>query len=281
MKIVSVENSDGHRETGVLDERGKVLLPPMGSGTTDIRAIVQLLYRSGGDVPSSFTRSLDGESVRFKAPLARMEKIICVGKNYADHAREMGGEPPSLPVVFNKFPSAILGPDEPVILPDLSQQVDYEGELVVVIGKGGRNVSLDEAMEHVLGFTCGNDITARDWQKGRPGGQWLLGKSFDTFAPIGPWIVTRDEIDDVRRLEISVRINGETRQESNTNQLIFPIDWLIAHVSKFVTLQPGDLLFTGTPAGVGAGRQPPVFLQSGDTLEVEIGGVGCLRNWVA
>ena len=209
-----------------------------------------------------------------------MEKIICVGKNYPEHVKELGGQPPEIPVVFGMFPSAIVGPNDDVVLPRISQQVDYEAELVVVIGRDGKNISRSAAMDHVFGYCCGNDITARDWQKGRPGGQWLLGKTFDTFAPIGPWIVSRDEIDNPHDLDIELRLNGQVRQQSNTGQMMFSIDHLIAHVSQFVTLRVGDLLFTGTPSGVGAGRKPPLFLKAGDVTEVEISGIGCLQNAV-
>ena len=167
------------------------------------------------------------------------------------------------------------------MLPPISQKVDFEAELVVVIGKQGRNIERSQAMSHVFGYCCGNDISARDWQKEKPGGQWLLGKTFDGFAPLGPCIVTADEIPDPHRLEIMLRLNGETMQHSNTSHLIFPIDFLIEHLSKFVTLHPGDLIFTGTPEGVGAGRTPPVFLKSGDVLKVEIEGIGTLGNNIA
>jgi len=214
------------------------------------------------------------------APISGMEKVICIGANYADHAREMGGEPPKIPVVFSKFASSIIGPGVDIELPSISDQVDFEAELVVVIGKGGKDIPRDSALEHVFGYCCGNDISARDWQKGKPGGQWLLGKTFDTFAPLGPMVVTADEIPDPHNLQIQLRLNGEVMQDSNTSYLIFPIDQLISHISQFVTLKPGDLIFTGTPPGVGAGRKPPLFLKAGDQLEVEIEGLGILQNQV-
>jgi 2-keto-4-pentenoate hydratase/2-oxohepta-3-ene-1,7-dioic acid hydratase in catechol pathway len=192
----------------------------------------------------------------------------------------MGGEVPELPVVFSKFSTSVIGPEVNIELPGISSQVDYEAELVVVIGKPGRNIPIDQAMQHVLGFTCGNDVSARDWQKGRPGGQWLLGKTFDTFAPIGPWIVTADFLPDPHNLDIEMRLNGEVMQSASTSLLIYRIDFLIQHLSQFFALEPGDLIFTGTPAGVGAGRTPPLFLKSGDVCEVEIGGIGILRNQV-
>ena len=230
------------------------------------------LTRSENSIPLS--------TIELAAPIGDCEKIICIGKNYAQHAIEMGSEPPSLPVVFSKFASAINHPNAPVILPALSEQLDYEAELVVVIGKCGKNIPREQAFEHVFGYCCGNDITARDWQKGKPGGQWLLGKSCDTFAPLGPYIVTADEIPDPHDLSIQLRVNGELRQDSSTSHLIFPIDFLIAHVSQFFTLRPGDLIFTGTPSGVGAGRSPQLFLKKGDEIEVQIDGLGVLKNFV-
>lgn len=214
------------------------------------------------------------------APISNCEKVICIGKNYALHAKEMGGEPPTIPVVFSKFASVINRPGGPVVIPSLSQQLDYEAELVVVIGKPGRNIARQQAFEHVFGYCCGNDITARDWQKGKPGGQWLLGKSCDTFAPLGPYIVTADEVPDPHNLSIQLRVNGELRQDSNTSHLIFPIDFLIAHLSQFFTLRPGDLIFTGTPPGVGAARSPQLFLKNGDQVEVRIEGLGVLNSHV-
>ena len=215
-----------------------------------------------------------------EAPLPAPGKVICVGQNYADHVKEMGSEIGELPVIFNKFPSVVCGPGSAIQLPSISSQVDYEGELVVVIGQAGRSIPIESAGRHIFGYCCGNDISARDWQKGRPGGQWLLGKSCDTFAPLGPWLVTRDAIANAESLRLRTRLNGQVVQDSNTSNLIFKIDFLIAHLSKFFELQPGDLIFTGTPPGVGAARTPPLFLQGGDQIEVEIEAIGTLRNSV-
>jgi 2-keto-4-pentenoate hydratase/2-oxohepta-3-ene-1,7-dioic acid hydratase in catechol pathway len=231
-------------------------------------------------IQSNKLRVLPVDKYEIGPPIPSPNKIICVGKNYAEHAAEMGGEPPELPVIFNKFPSAVIGPEQPILLPKISDQVDYEGELVVVIGQRGRNIAPSAAMEHVFGYCCGVDVTARDWQKGKPGGQWLLGKTFDTFAPIGPYLTTADEITDVSNLPIQLRLNGNVMQKSNTKHLIFSIDFLVSHLSKFCTLDPGDLIFTGTPSGVGVARDPQIFLKSGDVIEVEIDGLGVLRNSV-
>ena len=218
--------------------------------------------------------------VALAAPVPDPGKVICIGLNYADHAAETGAEIPTEPVVFNKFPETIIGPGDDIRLPAISSQVDYEAELVVVIGQTLKNVDEAHAMEGVFGYACGHDVSARDWQKGRPGGQWLLGKTFDTFAPIGPVLVTRDEIADPHDLRIQFRLNGKTLQDSRTSQLIFDIPQLISHLSKFTTLRPGDLIFTGTPPGVGAAREPQVFLQPGDVAEVEIDNLGVLANRV-
>lgn len=212
------------------------------------------------------------------APLPDPSKVLCIGLNYRDHALESGSPIPSEPVVFSKFSQAVIGPEAAIILPRVAHQVDYEAELVVVIGKSGKNIRRESAWQYVAGYTVGNDVSARDWQKGRPGGQWLLGKTPDTFAPTGPWLVTTDEIPDPHALRIQLRLNGQTMQNSSTRELIFGIDQLISHISQLVTLQPGDLIFTGTPPGVGAARTPPVFLKAGDVIEVEIEGVGLLRN---
>uniref|UniRef100_A0A7C4QTT7 FAA hydrolase family protein n=1 Tax=Schlesneria paludicola TaxID=360056 RepID=A0A7C4QTT7_9PLAN len=215
------------------------------------------------------------------APISDPGKVLCIGLNYRDHAVESGSPIPSEPVVFSKFSQAVIGPEATIVLPRVAHQVDYEAELVVVIGKAGKNIRREAAWQHVAGYTVGNDVSARDWQKGRPGGQWLLGKTPDTFAPIGPWLVTVDEIADPHALRIQLRLNGDTMQNSSTKELIFGIDQLISHISQLVTLQPGDLIFTGTPPGVGSARKPPVFLKPGDTIEVEIEGIGVLRNPVA
>lgn len=221
---------------------------------------------------------LPQDQVKILAPIPRPEKIFGIGLNYADHARETGKEPPQEPVVFSKFPTATLAPESPIVLPSNSSQVDYEGELVVVIGEGGRHIPKAEARRHIAGYCCGNDVSARDWQMGKPGGQWMLGKGFDTFAPFGPAIVTADEIPQPGRLRIQTRLNGKTMQDSNTNQLIFDVDTLVSYISDVCTLSPGDLIFTGTPPGVGVARKPPVFLQAGDTVEIEVEKLGTLRN---
>lgn len=221
---------------------------------------------------------LDFPAVKLLPPVPDPEKVVCVGLNYADHARESGVPPPSEPVLFNKFPSALAAHGDPIVLPRVSREVDYEAELVVVIGRGGRHIPREEAYLHVAGYCAGHDVSARDWQLNKPSKQWLMGKSFDTFAPFGPELVTRDEVAHPGNLRIQFRLNGKTLQDSNTNQLIFPIDELVAYISQVCTLAPGDLIFTGTPPGVGFARRPPIFLQPGDVAEVEIESIGVLTN---
>lgn len=207
-------------------------------------------------------------------------KILCVGLNYADHAKECGDAVPDTPVIFCKTHNTLLGHNEAIEVPSCTQKADFEAELVVVIGKQGRNIPESDAMNHVGGYTCGNDVTARDWQFERPGKQWFLGKSFDTFAPVGPWIMTKDEIPQPNQLGIRSILNGKTMQQSNTSNFIFSIEKIISYISQAMTLMPGDLIFTGTPPGIGYGRNPQVFLSSGDTIEIEIDGIGKLTNTV-
>jgi 2-keto-4-pentenoate hydratase/2-oxohepta-3-ene-1,7-dioic acid hydratase in catechol pathway len=225
-------------------------------------------------------KGIGRDSVRLLAPVPEPQKIFCVGLNYADHARETGKEAPPEPVIFNKLATAVSAHNQAIVLPKLSREVDYEAELVAVVGHGGRHISRDKALAHVAGYCCGHDVSARDWQLRKPGGQWLLGKSFDGFAPFGPELVTADEVGDAGKLRIQLRINGRTMQDSTTAQLIFSVADLVAYLSGVCSLAPGDVIFTGTPPGVGAARKPPVFLQPGDAVEVEIERVGILRNHV-
>ena len=217
-------------------------------------------------------------SARLLAPIARPGKICCVGLNYADHAHEQGIEPPDRPIFFLKSNNTICGPNDPVRLPPNSDQVDYEAELAVVIGNGGSRIPEAQAMEHVAGFMILNDVTARDMQHGDK--QWFRGKSCDTFAPTGPWIVTREEIADAGQLKISLVLNGNTMQDSNTSNLIFKIPFLITYLSQSLSWEPGDILSTGTPPGVGVFRKPPVFLKAGDTMTAAVERIGTLTSSV-
>uniref|UniRef100_A0A493SSK8 Fumarylacetoacetate hydrolase domain containing 2A n=1 Tax=Anas platyrhynchos platyrhynchos TaxID=8840 RepID=A0A493SSK8_ANAPP len=198
---------------------------------------------------------------RLLAPISDPEKVICVGLNYRDHCLEQDVKVPKEPLIFSKFPSAIVGPFDDIVHPAESSEVDWEVELAAVIGKTGRHIQESAALEHVVGFTVANDVSARDWQMRRNGRQWLLGKTFDTFCPLGPAIVTKDSVTDVHNLSIRCSVNGQLMQSSSTKQLVFRLPQLIAWVSQFVTLRPGDVLLTGTPPGVGVFRKPPVFLK--------------------
>ena len=206
------------------------------------------------------------ERVRLLAPFIP-SKVLCVGKNYADHAAEMGGDLPAEPLIFSKPATAVVGPGDPIRLPDLSSEVHHEAELAVVIGVLTRKVAAEDALARVLGYTCGNDVTARDLQE--RDGQWTRAKGFDSFCPIGPWIDT--EVDPADGLRVRCRVNGEVRQDGSTKNLVFGVAELVAYCSAFATLLPGDVILTGTPAGVGR-------LDDGDTVEVEIDGLGTLRN---
>jgi len=210
------------------------------------------------------------------APVPRPGKLICIGLNYSDHAAESDMAIPKQPVVFSKFSTAVIAAGEPVVLPATSEQVDYEAELAVVIGRRAKNVSAELALDHVLGYTCFNDVSARDFQFAD--GQWQRGKSCDTFAPMGPTIVTADEVADPHHLSIKLILNGQAMQDSNTDKFIFGIPELIEFLSQTITLEPGDVIATGTPPGVGFARKPPVFLKPGDKMAVVIEKVGTLGN---
>jgi 2-keto-4-pentenoate hydratase/2-oxohepta-3-ene-1,7-dioic acid hydratase in catechol pathway len=215
-------------------------------------------------------------SAKLRAPVARPNKITCIGLNYADHAREQGIEPPSAPIYFLKSHNTVCGPGDPIKLPPNSTQVDYEAEFAVVIGKRGHRIPESEAHKYIAGYTILHDVSARDMQFGDK--QWYRGKSCDTFAPTGPWIVTAEEIPDPNNLRIALTLNGETMQDSSTSNLIFKVPFLISYLSQSVTWEVGDLISTGTPPGVGVFRKPPVFLKPGDTVSVSVEGIGTLTN---
>jgi 2-keto-4-pentenoate hydratase/2-oxohepta-3-ene-1,7-dioic acid hydratase in catechol pathway len=228
------------------------------------------------------------QQVQLLAPIPRPRRnIFCVGKNYHAHAKEFagsgfdssaksGGDIPAAPIIFSKVPESVTGPSDPILFsPEVSTAIDYEAELTIVIGQGGKGIRKADAMKHVWGYTIINDVTARDWQ-GRHS-QWLLGKSFDTFCPMGPWIVSADEMDG-QNTDVKCWVNGELRQDANTKDFIFDIPTLIECISAGITLYPGDLIATGTPAGVGIGYKPPKYLKWGDVVKIEIGGIGVIEN---
>jgi len=226
--------------------------------------------------PPSFP-SLD---VALAAPIAGMDKVLCIGMNYKDHCEEQNAPIPKEPVVFNKFPSCIVGPTASLPYPKCTKELDWEVELAVVIGRRAANVTKDEAMKYVFGYTVAHDVSARDWQMKRNGGQWLLGKAMDAFAPIGPAVVTKDEILDPHNLHLSCTVNGVTKQNSNTSQLVFGVEDVVSWISQCVTLLPGDIIFTGTPPGVGCFMKPPQFLKPGDTVVCTIQSIGSVTNTV-
>lgn len=214
--------------------------------------------------------------VRLEAPIARPPKFLAVGLNYADHVAESGMDTPEHPTIFNKQSTCVTGPSDPVHVPKASHVLDYEGELGIVIGRRGRHVSRDDAADYIAGYVIVNDVTVRDWQFRTP--TWTMGKSFDTHGPIGPWIVTTDEIVDPHQLALRTYVNEELRQESNTKQLIFDCFFLVEHFSTAFTLEPGDIIATGTPGGVGILSKPPQILKAGDVVRIEIDGIGEIEN---
>ncbi|GAA5221202.1 fumarylacetoacetate hydrolase family protein [Membranihabitans marinus] len=218
-----------------------------------------------------------GADVRWAAPVHRPGKIICIGLNYADHASESGMELPKEPVVFFKASSAVVGPYDDVVIPRNSEKTDWEVELAVVIGKKASYVSLEDALDHVAGYTLHNDVSERGFQLER-GGQWVKGKSCDTFAPIGPWISTPDEMGDINQLNLWLTVNDKKYQDGNTKNLVFDIPYIIHYLSQFMTLEPGDIISTGTPAGVGLGFNPPIYLKAGDVMELGIDGLGSSKQ---
>jgi 2,4-didehydro-3-deoxy-L-rhamnonate hydrolase len=227
--------------------------------------------------------TLEGEEirplaqVRFHAPIAGPEKVIGIGLNYEDHAAETGADIPEKPIVFAKYPNTIIGPGEAIRIPPITEQADYEAELAVIIGRAARNVPESEALDYVFGYTNANDVSSRDLQFSE-GGQWTRSKSIDTFCPIGPYIVTKDEIEDPQNLSIRCILNGEVMQDGTTTKMIFSVAELVSFLSQAMTLVPGDIIVTGTPPGVGSARDPQVWLKDGDEVTIEIEGLGSLTN---
>ncbi|WP_100403337.1 fumarylacetoacetate hydrolase family protein [Bacillus sp. FJAT-42315] len=288
MKFISFR-VNGQETYGVYDEKEKlvwdlVALAGEQLPTTLIEAIdkvenlssvaAKYVEKAGSDA------AIAASDIEWLAPIPRPSKnVMCIGKNYRDHAIEMGGEE-SIPtdlMVFTKSPTAVIGcQDEIPAYSDLTEALDYEGELGVIIGKRGKEINKEDALDYIFGYTIINDVTARDIQKRHK--QFFLGKSLDGTCPMGPWIVSADEIEDPHQLNIETKVNGEIRQQSNTKYFIFPIDEIISTLSKGMTLEPGDVIATGTPAGVGFGMNPPNLLKAGDTVEITIEQVGTLQN---
>jgi len=270
LKLVSYSTGDGASNLGYIEDGG---IRPLG-GASMLEYIEH--GRSAERQPGGEGAVSLGE-VRLHAPITRPQKIIAIGLNYEDHAAETGGEIPEKPIVFAKYPNTIIGPGETILIPPITEQADYEAELAVVIGRPAKNVSESEALEYVFGYMNGNDVSSRDLQFSE-GGQWTRSKSIDTFAPIGPYVATRDEVPDPQDLWIRCTLNGEVMQDSTTSKMAFSVAELVAFLSTGMTLMPGDVIMTGTPAGVGFARDPEIFIKPGDEVTVEIEGLGTLTN---
>lgn len=254
----------------LLDEPQLTMIDVVNRGLDFIKDVQHQVHNS----PKEY--SVDVNLIEIKTPLANPGKVVCVGNNYMDHCREQNVEPPKSPMIFSKWPTCVIGPDEDIILPSESKQVDYEAELAIIFGKKGKHIENEDVYDHIFGYTILNDVSARDVQFSD--GQWVRGKSFDTFAPTGPYVVTADEIKDPQNLDIKLTKSGEVLQDSNTKEMIFDIKKTVSYLSNGFTFHPGDLLATGTPHGVGVFREPQIFLENGDEVTIEIAGLGQLTN---
>jgi 2-keto-4-pentenoate hydratase/2-oxohepta-3-ene-1,7-dioic acid hydratase in catechol pathway len=277
----------GQRNVGLVSADGtevKLLALTKEQADKGVLSVIEMLAR-GEELPALVGTSLPVSAVQLDAPIPQPRRnLFCIGRNYHAHAKELqatvfkdnDANPESWPIVFTKLPECVVGPFDDVLVPvEVTDQIDYEAELAIVIGKGGKNISRAEALGHVYGYTVVNDVSARDVQMRHQ--QWDLGKSFDTFCPMGPWIVTADELDGTKT-RVRCWVNGELRQEGPTENMIFDIPTLIETCSRGITLYPGDIIATGTPAGVGMGMKPPCYLKAGDVVRVEIDGLGAIEN---
>lgn len=277
MKLVRYGNT-GREKPGMLDAQGA--LRDLSRVVDDVAG--EALTKAGIERLRAFdpeTLPVVQNDPRLGAPVGRVGKIICIGLNYADHAAESGQPVPEQPVIFMKATSAIVGAFDDVMIPPGSEKTDWEVELGVVIGDAARNVSREAALDHVAGYLIVNDVSERAFQF-EHGGQWVKGKGCDTFAPLGPWLVTRDEIPDPQDLAMHLSVNGHRYQDGNTRTMIFDVATLVSHISRYMTLLPGDVISTGTPPGVGLGQKPPVYLKPGDVMELGIAGLGSPRQRV-
>lgn len=277
MKLVRFGNN-GQEKPGLVDAAGKIR--DLSAHVADITGAVlspESLAKLRTLDPSSLPSAPDG--VRLGAPVARPWSFIAVGLNYADHAKETGQEIPSEPILFNKLGNTVSGPNDDVIYPKGADRMDWELEIAFVIGKRARYVEEKDAMAHVAGYCICNDVSERRFQMKR-NGQWMKGKACETFGPLGPWLVTTDEITDPHNLKMELKVNGETRQKGTTSTMIFSIPYLVSYITQFCVLEPGDVVTTGTPPGVGSGMKPPQYLKAGDVMELEIEGLGRQRQTV-
>ncbi len=277
MKIAAyVHDNQSHLGIVIGD---KIVPVPSALVTGDMSALIAnwpALRPSLEQCANKAIGALPLKEVHLQAPVQRPGKILAIGLNYADHIAESGLPTPEQQVWFTKYANTVHAPFDPVQIPVASDKVDYEVELVAVIGKGGRHISREDAPNHVFGYCVGNDVSVRDWQLATP--QWMIGKSFDTHGPFGPWITTADEVGDPHRLAITCTVNGDIRQSSNTRHLVFNVWDQIAHLSKAMTLEPGDIIYTGTPAGVGWAMTPQQILKAGDVVRCEIEDLGAIEN---
>lgn len=283
MKLITYQVNDGLTQLGAVKDNAVVNLADASGGSLPNGMLSFLEMGDAGienarAVVDAATASTSLNSVKLMAPITNPSKVVAIGLNYMDHVRESGGDVPSLATMFCKYPSSIIGPgDEIRWSRKVSTKVDYEAELAVVIGKTARNVSEGDAFDYIAGYTNCHDVSARDLQL-ETGDQWIMGKSLDTFCPLGPYLVTKDEIADPHNLSIRCLVNGQALQDSNTKELIFKIPYLMAYLTERFTLLPGDVVTTGTPDGVGAFREPPIWLTNGDEVTVEVEGLGQLTN---
>ncbi|MFL6058609.1 MAG: fumarylacetoacetate hydrolase family protein [Rubrobacteraceae bacterium] len=271
MKLVTYSAGSGAPKVGYIEDGG---IQPLGDGSL----LEYIVHGRGPDRrPSEASEPVALEEASLHPPIARPEKIVAIGLNYEDHAAETGAEIPDKPVVFTKYPNTIIGPGASIRIPPITEQVDYEAELAVIIGRRAKDVSESEALDYVFGYTNANDVSARDLQFSE-GGQWTRSKSIDTFLPLGPYVATRDEIPDPQDLFIRAILNGETVQDGTTSRMIFSVAELISFLSQGMTLEPGDVIITGTPPGVGMARDPQLWMKPGDEVSIEIEGLGTLTN---
>ena len=284
MRLVTFRHRDRERIGAQVDRDGDSFIQCLDQGQCAFPASLLLLLSAGVSALEQAREALaagEGElilerEVTLLAPLPRPGKILCVGHNYKGHIGLGRSEPTEYPIIFSKTANTIIGPTDPIVLPALTTQLDYEAELAVIIGRGGRYIPEDSAMDHVAGYAAFNDVSARDIQKRTS--QWMLGKSFDTFGPLGPALVTTDEIPDPHCLDLELTVNGVPKQRANTRDLIFSVPFLVSYLSAVLTLEPGDVIATGTPAKLPGAADPQVFLQPGDVVRVTIEKIGSLEN---
>jgi len=271
MKLLRVGDK-GKEQPAVLDENGKIRdisshIKDLNPDTINFETLEKLKK-----IDLEILEEID-QNKRIGSCVSKPGNFFAIGLNYTEHAKETGATPPENPVLFNKSVHSIVGPNDNVVIPENSEKLDHEVEIAFVIGKKAKRVLEKDAQDYIFGYCICNDISERDWQKNK-GGQWVKGKSGDTFGPLGPYLVTKDEIKDVQNINLTLDVNGQRHQTGNTNQMIFNFNFLVSHISSFVTLMPGDVVTTGTPPGVGLGMNPPVFLKDGDQMKLSVDNLG-------